>query len=242
MMGLMGLVGCGGSQPNEQARGPETTSGTIPAPAPQQAPPSVSTDTAPLPSTAPITSPTNAPPTMGQADPTMGQPTGSPGASGALGSSAGGDALSDAQIAQVADAANTGEIEQGRYAAQHATSARVKKFGQHMVTAHGTIGQKVSAVLKKEGITPAASQQSTKMTSDARQTLDSLKSRTGGDFDKAYIDAQVAAHQEVLSLFDNKLIPNAQDAQLKSALQEIRPMIADHLKEAQDIQSSLGQK
>jgi putative membrane protein len=150
-------------------------------------------------------------------------------------------ALSDAQIAQIADTANSGEVEQGRYATLHATNARVKQFAQHMVSAHASIGQKMTATLHKEGITPAASSQSNALSADAQQTLSSLKSATGSDFDKSYIDAQVKAHQAVLDTFDNKLIPNAQDAALKANLQLVRPMVAEHLKEAQDIQKSLAQ-
>lgn len=53
------------------------------------------------------------------------------------------------------------------------------------------------------------------------------------------IDAQVKAHQEVLDAFDNKLIPSARDASLKANLQQVRPMVAAHLKDAQDIQKAL---
>jgi putative membrane protein len=144
------------------------------------------------------------------------------------------------QIAQIADTANSGEVEQGRYAALHATNARVKAFAQHMVSAHGAIGQKMTAMLHKEGIVPADSPQSNRLGTDAQQTFATLKTKTGIDFDKAYIDAQVKAHQEVLDTFDNKLIPNAQDASLKANLQQVRPMVAEHLKEAQDIQKALG--
>jgi putative membrane protein len=144
------------------------------------------------------------------------------------------------QIAEIADTANSGEVEQGRYASLHATDARVKQFAQHMTSAHSAIGRKVTAMLHKEGIVPAVSSQSTQLGADAQQTFASLRTKTGSDFDKAYIDAQVKAHQEVLDTFDNKLIPNAQDAQLKATLLQVRPMVAEHLKEAQEIQKSLG--
>jgi putative membrane protein len=64
----------------------------------------------------------------------------------------------------------------------------------------------------------------------AQETLASPKTTTGSDFDRAYIDAQVKAHQEVLDALDNKLIPNAQDASLKANLQQVRPTVAQHLK------------
>jgi putative membrane protein len=149
-------------------------------------------------------------------------------------------ALSDGQIAKIADTANSGEMEQGRYAVAHATDARVKQFAQHMVSAHGGIGQTMTTVLQKESIVPAASPVSSKLGADAQSTLASLEGKSGAGFDRSYIDAQAKEHKDVLDLFDNTLIPNAKDAQLKAALQQVRPMVAEHLKEAEDLQKTLA--
>jgi putative membrane protein len=73
------------------------------------------------------------------------------------------------------------------------------------------------------------------------EIMSSLKSSSGGsDFDRAYIDAQVKEHTKVLELLDNKLIPQAQNADLIKALQGIRSKVASHLQEAQDLQASLA--
>ena len=161
---------------------------------------------------------------------------------GAPGASAANDApLTDAQIAQVASDANNGEIEAGKYAAAHAKSASVKRFAAHMVTMHSEIGKKMGAALHAQNITPADSPRSTQLKTDSKQTLDTLKSQRGADFDKSYMDSQVKAHQNALDTFDNTLIPNAKNAALKAELTAVRPQIAKHLKDAQDIQASLAQ-
>jgi putative membrane protein len=152
------------------------------------------------------------------------------------------DELNDAQIAALADTANIGEIEQGRYAVLHASDARVRKFAQHMMSAHGAIGQKMACVLHDESIVPSPSTQSAQLGADARQTLQTLGSKVGSAFDKAYIEAQVKEHQDVLDMFDNELIPNARDLQLKVSLQEVRPMVAEYLGDARDIQKALGSR
>jgi putative membrane protein len=46
----------------------------------------------------------------------------------------------------------------------------------------------------------------------------------------------------VLEAIDNKLIPNAKNAQLKQALTEFRPKVQEHLQKAQEIQQKLGAK
>jgi putative membrane protein len=151
-------------------------------------------------------------------------------------------ALSDSQIAELASDVNHGELDQARYAIAHATDGRVKAFAQHMLTAHTSIGAKMGTTLKAQNITTSDSSQSLSLKSDAQQTLTSLKGKSGNDFDRAYMDAQVTEHQAALDLFDSKLIPNAQNAPLKESLKQVRPMIAEHLQDAKNIQGSLSAK
>jgi putative membrane protein len=54
------------------------------------------------------------------------------------------------------------------------------------------------------------------------------------------MDAQVDEHQKVLATLDDKLIPQAQNADLKSLLEKVRAKVASHLKMAQDVQASLS--
>ena len=44
----------------------------------------------------------------------------------------------------------------------------------------------------------------------------------------------------MLDSIDNKLIPNAKNAQLKTALTDFRPKIQEHMQKAQEIQQKLG--
>jgi putative membrane protein len=147
--------------------------------------------------------------------------------------------MSDAQIAECAGDVNSGEIEQARYAVAHATNPKVKAFAQHMLSAHSSIAGQMGTTLKSANITPSDSAQSLALKTDGQQTLASLRGKTGADFDRAYVDAQVVEHQGALDLFDKKLIPNAQNAQLKDSLQQIRPMIADHLQAAKSLEANL---
>ena len=71
----------------------------------------------------------------------------------------------------------------------------------------------------------------------SRQQLDGL---SGAAYDKAYMDHEVAYHQQVLDALDQQLIPGAQNAQLKDLLQKTRPAIAAHLDMAKQIRDQLG--
>lgn len=148
--------------------------------------------------------------------------------------------LTDEQIAMVTDAANTAEVDLAKLAQKNGKNPKVKKFAGMMISDHTQAKQKVGKLVTKLKITPAESKLSGDLKSDAESQTSKLKELKGADFDKAYIDGQVDAHRKVLDAFNNDLIPNAKDAGLKTLLEEIKPKIEAHLKEAQDIQSALA--
>jgi len=148
------------------------------------------------------------------------------------------EALNDAQIAAITDAANSSEIEQAKVAQTKSKDAAVKSFAAMMITHHGDAKKKQAKLkLKTEesGI-------STAMAADAGATLNALKADSGKDFDKAYITAQVAGHQKVLDTINDKLLPNVKDANLKAYLEEIKPKVEQHLKQARQLQESFDSK
>lgn len=170
--------------------------------------------------------------------PTMGSPGDStPTAAGDTQS----PSLSDGDIVAVVQAADRGEIDQAHEAVRKAKSARVKEFAQHMVTDHSAAEAKIASLDNKAGISPRENAVTAQLKSGGDQIMSNLKSSSGTDFDKTYIDAQVNQHTQVLDLLDNKLIPHAQNSDLAKALQEIRTKVASHLRHAQDIQTSLSQ-
>jgi putative membrane protein len=83
---------------------------------------------------------------------------------------------------------------------------------------------------------------STAMNADAGATLDVLNTATGKNFDESYVRSQVSAHQKVLDTINDKLLTNAKDANLKAYLEELKPKVEDHLKQAKQLQQSLDSK
>jgi putative membrane protein len=159
---------------------------------------------------------------------------------GRAGASADQGALSDAQIASILDTVNRGEEKEAVLAAAKAKDTKVKMYAQMMMTGHRDANRRLMVVVKKVNITPAQTSLSTQLDNDVTQKLDELRNKQGADFDKLYMDDQVKMHTQVLDLIDNRLLPNVKDANIKSELQQLRASIADHLRRAQDIQSSLS--
>ncbi|MDB4944074.1 MAG: hypothetical protein JWP97_3608 [Labilithrix sp.] len=147
--------------------------------------------------------------------------------------------LTDAQIVQFTSTANTGEIDMAQLATKQASSADVKSFASMMITQHRDMEAKGKALATKAKITPAESDASTALKSDVTNVVSDLKNQKGKDFDKAYIAAQVKAHTDVLSALDNKLLPAAENGELKTLLTDARTHVAAHLAKAQEIQTKL---
>lgn len=148
--------------------------------------------------------------------------------------------LNDAQLAAVVNALNQGEIQEAQLAQSKAQSADVKRFAMHMATAHQSMLMKDQTLFSQLQITPSDNSVSQELQSDAQNQLSTLQSMRGKDFDRDYIDAQVKAHNQALELLD-RMIPNARNAQLKAALEAVRPKIQEHLQEAERAQQKLQQ-
>jgi putative membrane protein len=148
--------------------------------------------------------------------------------------------LTDEQILQALHTANAGEIEQGKLAQQKSQDGDVKHFAGMMIKDHSNADKKGQDVAQKTQMTLASSSVSASLQSDAQQLTSGMSARTGADFDRSYIDAQVREHQAVLDMIDTQLLPNAKSPDVKKLVQAVRPKVESHLKEAQDIQRKLA--
>lgn len=146
----------------------------------------------------------------------------------------------DPEIAHIVVTANTIDIEAGQLAKEKAANSEVKNFGQKMITDHTGVNKLASDLAQKLNVTPADNATSQSLKAAADEAMQTLRSKTGAEFDRAYIDREVAFHQQVLDALDQTLIPGAQNAELKALLEQTRPAIAGHLEMARSIQQKLS--
>ena len=147
-------------------------------------------------------------------------------------------AINDAQIAHIAVSANSVDSAAGVLAEKKGASKAVKDFAKTMVTDHGGVNKQAVALATKLNVTPEDNDTSKQLKSGGDANLAKLQGLSGKEFDKAYIDNEVAYHQAVLDALDKTLIPNAQNAELKGLLEKVRPAFVAHLDMAKKIQSS----
>jgi putative membrane protein len=141
--------------------------------------------------------------------------------------------LTDAQIAAVTTAANTGEIALGNLAVGRARLPEVRAFAQEMVTMHGAAQSRSSALLETLSTIPVASNLSTSLEQDAQRVSAMLENASAADFDLAYIQSQVQIHTQVLEIFDEVLIPSVSSPAIRTDLSLARADVQQHLTEAQ---------
>jgi len=152
---------------------------------------------------------------------------------------AAGSPPNDAQIAMIAVVADTVDVDAGKLAAEKASSKEVKAFAETMVRDHTAVNAKATALAQKLGVTPEESDTSKKLKADGDKTLAKLKGLSGAEFDKAYVDNEVAYHDAVIEVVTKTLIPNTKNAELKSLLESAGPIFASHLEHAKQLQKSL---
>jgi putative membrane protein len=148
----------------------------------------------------------------------------------------------DPQIAAIVVAANQVDIDAGKLAVKMSHTKDVRDFAQRMITDHTGVNKSAVDLVTKLKVTPEDNPTSQSLKSGGEENLKNLKTLNGAAFDKAYVDHEVAYHEQVLDAVDKVLIPNATNAELKALLVKVRPAFVAHLEHAKRIQASLAGK
>jgi putative membrane protein len=146
----------------------------------------------------------------------------------------------DPQIAAIVVTANQVDIDAGKLAETKGSTQEVKDFGKLMVTDHSGVNKSAKDLVTKLHVTPESNDTSKSLQRGGDENMAALKKLSGAEFDKAYVDHEVAYHQAVLDAVDKTLIPSAQNAELKALLVKVRPAFVAHLEHAKQLQSSLN--
>jgi putative membrane protein len=153
-------------------------------------------------------------------------------------STASAQGVNDAQIASIVVTANKVDIDAGKLAASRSANAEVKSFARLMVTDHTGVNKSAKDLATRLKLTPQDNPTSQTLKADGEKNLAHLKTLKGATFDKAYIDREVAYHQQVIDALDKTLIPGATNEDLKALLVKVRPAFVAHLEQARRLQAS----
>lgn len=142
---------------------------------------------------------------------------------------------SSADFAKQAALSDMFEISASKLA-QSKGSEPVQKFATMMVEEHS----KTSSELKRlVGGAKGNIDLPAQLDSSHQQKLDRLSRMTGNDFSKAYIDEQVTAHKNAVSLFE-RYAQGGDNAELKQWASATLPKLQQHLQMAQQLDEQSG--
>lgn len=202
------------------------------APPPQQ--PSVQTSTAPA-----VTSVQSQSVAANEAQSGPANASARPRAATASMAAGHGVSLSDEEVAAVRIALHDGQIDQGRLAEQKAVNLRVRDFGATLASKHAVAKERQAEILHRLDMTPVESDNSQAVRAEDRETLESLKTVSGGSFDDAFLDVAVDQQHRILDMVSNHLIPNTQNPDLKADLVRLVPQFVVNVREVMEIRRDL---
>lgn len=147
--------------------------------------------------------------------------------------------LTDQNIVAILDQANAADSSLGALAATKGTDAEVKAFGSRMVADHHDLRQQGQDLATKLSVTPEppAGDRSQAQTDSVLRHFQAMEK--GPAWDRAYIDHEVAYHQQVLETA-RKAAAAAMNAELRALIEKAAPAIQGHLDRAKQLQTKLA--
>ncbi len=142
--------------------------------------------------------------------------------------------MGDQQFLMKAAQGGMAEVELGQLAEKNASNSSVKQFGQRMVTDHSKANEQAKSLAAQKSITLPAS-----MNSTDQSLYRSLSSKTGSDFDKAYITAMIKDHHEDIAEFQHEA-NSGTDPDIKAWAAKTLPTLQEHLRMAESCAKQLG--
>lgn len=116
------------------------------------------------------------------------------------------------------------EIQAGRIAEDRAQSPAVREAASKMIEDHTDSATKLKATRAASGAALAPA----KLDTRRQKMIDHLNAAPADRFDKTYVEQQVMAHQEAVTLM-HQYRDQGKDARLRSFATEMSPIIEAHL-------------
>lgn len=139
------------------------------------------------------------------------------------------------QFAQKAHDDGVAEVTLARLALNNSGDAEVKDFANDIIKDHARANKELAKIINEENI-----KMSDKPNDEATDTAEKLASLTGKDFDRAYMDDMVDAHENAVDLFED-YGKDGDNAKLKRFAEQMVPTLRAHLDQAKVLDARLGQ-
>jgi putative membrane protein len=141
--------------------------------------------------------------------------------------------MSATEFIQTVAASDAFEIQSSELAAQRAARQDVKDLAAQMVTAHRQTTQELTQLTSANSLAAPTPQ----LNATQQTSLDNLRTQNGQAFDDAYLDAQVAAHENAVRAFE-QYASAGEAGPLRDWAQRTLPNLRQHLQHAQGLENA----
>ncbi|MGI8965574.1 MAG: DUF4142 domain-containing protein [Limisphaerales bacterium] len=135
-------------------------------------------------------------------------------------------------------AVDMGEIGAAMVASEKKLSSPVAEYAKMLHQEHGMNAEQTLKLGEKINVTPLITPAVNALQMKGAGELAAIVPLEGEEFSRAYLDAKVRGHTEVLQMIDRELLPKASNEDLKKHLTETRQHVAAHLDQAKTLQGT----
>jgi putative membrane protein len=145
-----------------------------------------------------------------------------------------GQVVADSGFIREVGSMNLLEVRLGTLAGQRASTTAVKQFGQQMVSSHSSMGQQWTSLAAQNRVPTGAP-----LNSIQQRQADQLSKLSGAEFDRAYMNAMVADHEQDAGVLQ-RIGTDAQSAEVKRLAASGLAATQQHLSRARQVASQVG--
>ena len=145
-----------------------------------------------------------------------------------------GQVAADSGFIREVGSMNLLEVRLGTLAGQRASNGAVKQFGQQMVSSHSSMGQQWTSLAEQNRLSTSAP-----LNSIQQRQADQLSRLSGAEFDRAYMNAMVADHEQGAGALQ-RIGSDAQSAEVRRLAASGLAATQQHLSQARQVASQVG--
>jgi putative membrane protein len=147
--------------------------------------------------------------------------------------------LSDANVFALLDTAYAAMIQADTLAQQKAANPQVRQFATRAVSANAVARRSVVATADRLRIAPVLPDRD--VLKEHQQAMNELRTKTGKEFDKAFLDHSIGMRKEVIDQVDDALSRNGvRQEEARKFLRQLRSDVDAERKTLEDLRSKIG--
>ncbi|MGO1119000.1 DUF4142 domain-containing protein [Rhodovibrionaceae bacterium A322] len=151
-----------------------------------------------------------------------------------------GGPLDDPAIFAIYNQVNSFDIETALLAQINGQSPEVQALAEMVARDHTGVRKAAYDLATELGVTPLLPSARFDAAKSHYTVLADLQSKSGADFDKAYLRHEIAFHTAAIEAVETLLLPAAKRPELKAHFQAVLPHFKHHLAESQRVAALLG--